>query len=161
MGSITTFLAPVPKVATVNGEDITTQEMQVELERNRRVMLSRNRDPNSIDEDVLRQTVLQTLIRRKLLTQAADEMGLQFSNTSLDADILATPVFQVDGVYDPNQFQLVIGSAGYSPVTYRNEIRRDKLFTQLDTGIRGSSFLPTKQSRERVVSLSKLAISLI
>ncbi len=26
MGSITTFLAPVPKVATVNGVDITQQE---------------------------------------------------------------------------------------------------------------------------------------
>ena len=26
-GSITTFLAPVPKVATVNGEDVTQQEM--------------------------------------------------------------------------------------------------------------------------------------
>ena len=29
MGSITTFLAPVPKVATVDGLDVTQQEMEV------------------------------------------------------------------------------------------------------------------------------------
>ncbi len=147
MGSITTFLAPVQKVATVNGVDITQQEMEVEVERTRRLMLAQNRDPSAIDEDQLRQNVLQTLIDRKLLSQATEDLGLQFGNKSLDAEIMATPVFQVAGSYSPDQFQLVIGSAGYSPLRYRQEMRRDKMFMQISSGIRDTSFLTDDEAK--------------
>ncbi len=147
MGSITTFLAPVQKVATVNGVDITQQEMEVEVERTRRLMLAQNRDPSAIDEDQLRQNVLQTLIDRKLLSQATEDLGLQFGNKSLDAEIMATPVVQVAGSYSPDQFQLVIGSAGYSPLRYRQEMRRDKMFMQISSGIRDTSFLTDDEAK--------------
>ena len=39
MGSITTFLTPVPKVATVDGQDISQQEMEIAVERGRRLLL--------------------------------------------------------------------------------------------------------------------------
>ena len=75
-GSITTFLAPVPKVATVNGEDITQQAMEIAVERNRRVLMARDVSPQDIDEDELRETVLDSLISREILTQAADPRRL-------------------------------------------------------------------------------------
>ena len=56
-GSITTFLAPVAKVATVNGSDITQQQMELAVERNRRIMLAQNVSPQDIDEDALRSNV--------------------------------------------------------------------------------------------------------
>ena len=65
MGSITTFFAPTPIVAEVNGEDITQVEMETAVERSRRMMLAQDIDPLSIDEDALRNSVLQSLISRK------------------------------------------------------------------------------------------------
>ncbi len=140
MGSITTFLAPVPKVATVNGTDITQQEMELAVERNRRMMLAQEMSLDDIDEDMLRQNVLKDLINRALLIDAAEELGLGFSDAALDDEIRATPAFQLDGVFDPGQFQLVIGSAGFSPLLYRQEMRRDKTFQQLGAAISATAF---------------------
>ncbi|MDA9366219.1 SurA N-terminal domain-containing protein [Pseudomonadales bacterium] len=145
MGSITTFLTPVPKVATVDGQDVTQQEMEIAVERGRRMLLSQNTPAAEIDEDQLRQNVLQNLIDRKLLILAGESMGLQYSDQRLDAEIVSTPIFQVEGVFDPGQFQLVIGGAGYSALSYREEMRRDKSLQQLTTGIRSTAFLTEPQ----------------
>ena len=64
-GSITTFLAPVPKVATVNGEGVTQQAMEIAVERNRRLLQSRGRPLEQINEDELRDNALRSLISRK------------------------------------------------------------------------------------------------
>ena len=153
MGSITTFLAPVPKVATVNGTDITQQEMELAVERNRRMMLAQEVSLDDIDEDTLRQNVLRDLINRALLIDAAKDLGLGFSDAALDDEIRATPAFQLDGVFDPGQFQLVIGSAGFSPVLYRQEMRRDKTFQQLSAAISATAFY----TEDEVLKSSSLA----
>ena len=138
MGSITTFPAPVAKVATVNGSDITEQEMQTGISRRRRMLQAQDQ---MINEDLLRREVLESLINRRLLTQAAEEFGLQFSNAALDAEIIATDAFQVDGKYDRQQFQLLIGRAEYTALGYREEMRRDKMFSQIANGIRSTAFV--------------------
>ncbi|MFT7244332.1 MAG: peptidyl-prolyl cis-trans isomerase D [Candidatus Azotimanducaceae bacterium] len=154
MGSITTFLAPTPKVATVNGEDVTQQQMEVQVERSRRVLLSQNPDPSAINEDQLRAEVLENLINRTLLTTAADDLGLAYGNSRLDAEIVNTPVFQVDGLYNPDQFQLVLNSAGFTPTGYRNEMRKDKLLAQLGNAVQSTAFM-TEREAKRATSLSQ------
>lgn len=154
MGSITTFLAPTPKVATVNGEDVTQQQMEVQVERSRRVLLSQNPDPSAINEDQLRADVLENLINRTLLTTAADDLGLAYGNSRLDAEIVNTPVFQLDGLYSPDQFQLVLNSAGFTPTGYRNEMRKDKLLAQLGNAVQSTAFM-TEREAKRATSLSQ------
>jgi len=154
MGSITTFLAPVAKVATVNGDDVTQQEMELEVERTRRILLSQNRTAENIDEDQLRRDVLQNLINRKLLIQASEDLGLAYGSEAIDADIVGTQAFQLDGVFSPQQFQLVLGSAGYNPLSYRSEMRRDKILTQINSAIRSSAFL-TEAEISRANSLAQ------
>lgn len=153
-GSITTFLAPVAKVATVNGVAISQQEMEIAVQRNRRIILAQSVTPENIDEDALRGDVLKTLINRELLRQETEELDLEFSDSALDAEIIATQVFHQDGVFDPQQFQLVIGSAGFTPTSYRNEMRLDREFNQLNSAISGSSFL-TRQGVRRAGSLAQ------
>jgi peptidyl-prolyl cis-trans isomerase D len=153
-GSITTFLAPVAKVATVNGTDISQQAMEIAVERNRRILLSQNAALQDIDEDALRSNVLKTLITRELLTQESGDLDMEFGDSALDAEIIATEVFQLDGEFNPQQFQLVIGSAGFTPTSYREEMRLDKEFGQLNSAISGSSFL-TRQGAERAGSLAQ------
>ena len=144
MGSITTFFAPTPKVAEVNGKDVTQVEMESAVERSRRLMVAQNIDPLLIDEDALRENVLQSLITKELLTQVADQWDLTYPDLLLDGEIRSTPAFQIGGLYDPKQFSLVVGSAGFSPQTYREELRREKTFAQIANAIAGSAFLPDK-----------------
>ncbi len=149
-GSITTFLAPVPKVATVNGEDITQQEMELAVERTRRLLQARDQQ---LDEDQLRTQVLQNLVNRELLLQAAEDLDLYASESVIDEEIVGTEVFQIDGVFDPQQFQMVISGAGYSPLTYREEMKNDLRLQQMVAGIQASSFL----SRDDALRASALA----
>lgn len=144
-GSITTFLAPTPKVAEVNGEDISQQSMEMAVERNRRLMMARNQ---SVDEDELRATTMQNLITRELMLQEAEDQNLQVSEVVIDEEIVATEVFQINGRFDPEQFRLVIGGAGYTPVGYREEMRNDLRLQQMVSGIQNSAFmLPDEAAR--------------
>jgi peptidyl-prolyl cis-trans isomerase D len=154
LGSITTFLTPVARVASVNGADVTASEMEVAVERNRRILMNQGMTPESLDEDELRANVLQSLIKRKLLSQVVDELSLTASDVSLDQSLLQTEVFQVNGSFDSNQYRLMLASAGYDPVTYREELRLDEALGQLTEAIQGSSFM-TDAEILRTTSLSR------
>jgi peptidyl-prolyl cis-trans isomerase D len=141
-GSITTFLVPVPKVASVNGDDIEEQEMLIAVERQRRIILANSQTrPEDIDDDQIRQTVLSDLIERKLLNQAADEFGLYLSDAKLDEDMLKTESFQIDGEFNADQFQLLIRSAGYTPLSYRELLRQESKSRQIAHGLASSEFV--------------------
>ena len=147
-GSITTFLAPVPKVATVNGSDITQQEMEIAVERRRQILLSQQVPPEEIDDDELRQEVLDALVLRRVMRQAAGEMELYVGTQQIDKQIRETAAFQINGDYDPEQFRLRLGGAGYTPLGYREEVKTDGLVNQMISGIQESAFLmPGEASR--------------
>lgn len=147
MGSITTYLAPVPKVAEVNGEEITRQEFDIALQRNRRNLQAQNISLESIDDGVLQRQVMDSLIERELMAQTVDDLDLYFSEARIDREIVNTEVFQINGTFDPNQFQLVIGSAGYTPLGYREELSLDLRLQQLVTGLAGSDFVTERELR--------------
>ena len=151
-GSITTFLASAPKVATVNGQDVTQQAMEIAVERNRRLLQAREVPIDQINEDDLRDNVLSGLISREIFSQATDEFDLYYSDALLDIEIISTDAFKVDGVFKADQFQNLIASAGYSPQSYRDEMRRDSLFNQMIAGIRQSAFV-TEAEGKRYSSL--------
>jgi|TARA_B110000305_G_scaffold191640_1_gene214468 peptidyl-prolyl cis-trans isomerase D len=154
-GSITTFLAPVPKVATVNGEAVTQQAMEIAVERNRRLLQSRGVPLDQINEDELRENVLRGLVSREILTQATDEFDLYYSDALLDEEIISSEVFQVGGVFNADQFQNVIRGAGYTPLLYRDEMRTDSLFNQMLAGIRQSAFVTEAESKRYSSLLSQ------
>ena len=154
-GSITTFLAPVPKVATVNGQDVTQQDMEIAVERNRRVLQARGTSLDQINEDELRDNVLKSLISREILSQATEKFNLYYSDALLDGEITASEVFKVGGVFDADQFQNVIRSAGYTLLGYRDEMRTDSLFSQMLAGIRQSAFVTEAESKRYSSLLSQ------
>jgi len=75
-------------VAEVNGEEITPQELQQAVNNQKRQLISmmgENLDPAMLDDQLLSQQAMQTLISRKLLVQSADDMGLTVSDTQVGA----------------------------------------------------------------------------
>ncbi|MBT3427772.1 MAG: hypothetical protein HOJ61_05645 [Gammaproteobacteria bacterium] len=148
LGSITTFLAPVPKVATINGVDITQVEMENAVSRSRRMQQDNGVSPEELDEDLLRQNVLKTLVNRELLNQSTETLELTIADSVLDADITVTEVFQVNGRFDPDQFRVVLAGAGYNPARYREELRQDKAIQQLSDGLRSTAFVTDTEVRQ-------------
>ena len=144
-----------PVVAEVNGQDLTWMELNQEVETQRRAAIQQmagNYDPAKLDEKVLAEQALNKLIERTLLTQAIDAMKLGLSDTQVDQYIVAMPQFQVDGKFDQNTYQIVVGSYGMMPLQFREAVRNDLLLTQLFSGISASEFMTTTE----IATLNKL-----
>ena len=154
-GSFSSFNSSGPKVATVNGTEIPLGKFEYELERSRRALMARGVPAIDIDDDMLRQTALSQLIDREVFSQRSAEWNMQFSDTLIDKDILATAAFQKSGKFDPDFFKNSLASAGYSVERFRDELRTDKLFQQFITGVGDSSFLTETEAQRMSALLSQ------
>ena len=71
-GAFNLFLNPDPQIASVNGEEITQNDLALATERERRriaLQFGEQFDPNLIDSVRLQNMVLEQLISRALLLQ--------------------------------------------------------------------------------------------
>jgi peptidyl-prolyl cis-trans isomerase D len=89
----------------------------------------------------LQDQVLESLIRRALLTQRSHDLGYRVSDAALREAVQGEPAFQVDGVYSPEAAKAALAQAGISVDTYQQQLRTDLQQLQLEGGIRASDFL--------------------
>lgn len=130
------------EIAKVNGEPITRQQLELEVQR---AIRSGQVPPEQ--ERALRAQMLDQLITDRLLTQYAEEGGLYLSEEQLDQIIVSLPEFQdQEGRFDSELFRNRLASAGYTPVAFRDELRVDMKRQQLQQGLAFSDFtLPSEQ----------------
>jgi peptidyl-prolyl cis-trans isomerase D len=143
--------------AQVNGKEISLQALQRGVELQRRQLLARmgeNGNPADIDENQLRRVVLEGLIGQEVLLQSAQSSGLYLSEAMIDQMIVRTPDFQVDGRFDRNQFEAVLRGAGFSPLSYRELLRKEQLIAQERNAFQLSAFA-TEQEVERLLKLDR------
>ncbi|WP_253451426.1 SurA N-terminal domain-containing protein [Halomonas sp. Y3] len=138
------------EIAKVNGEPITRQQLELEVQR---AIRSGQVPPEQ--ERALRAQMLDQLITDRLLTQYAEEGGLHLSEEQLDQVIVSLPEFQDgQGRFDSELFRNRLASAGYTPMAFREELRVDMKRQQLQQGLAFSDFtLPTEQ--EALVALQR------
>ncbi len=157
-----------PEVATVNGTDITEREFlrTVQLETQQRLMQMENPDPSLIDEDQLRTDVLEALIQEAVLTQDAQNQGLELSDADIDALITQMPQFQVDGKYSPERFAATVRNLGMGVAEFRASMHKSYVTNQIRAAIAQTALAAPEsaaqllaiqnQTRDfRVLSLSK------
>ncbi len=89
----------------------------------------------------LQDQVLESLIRRALLTQRSHDLGYRVSHEALREAVQGEPAFQVDGKYDPLAAKAALAQAGISLEAYEQQLRTDLQQLQLEGGIRASDFL--------------------
>ncbi|MCL7930852.1 SurA N-terminal domain-containing protein [Halomonas llamarensis] len=132
------------EVASVNGEPIVRQEVELEVQR---AMRSGQVPPEQ--ERALRSEMLDQLITQRLLTQYAEEGSFYVSDDQLDQLIVNLPEFQdQEGVFSAEQFRNRLARAGYTPLSFRQELRTDVKRRQLQQGLAFSDFtLETEQQR--------------
>ena len=130
-------------IAEVNGEDISSQELQQSVNTQKRrliAMMGDNIDPTVLDDQRLSARALEALINRKLLMQAANGMNLAVSEREIGAAIGSMDQFQMDGAFSPEVYKSVLSSAGYTPNYFKQSLRDDMLLNQLRSGLAGSEF---------------------
>lgn len=119
--------------ATVNGEEISQQDLYQGVQLQRRQMLAQmgeDADPTLLDENLISNMVLEGLIDQSILVQSAQNQGLTFSDTMIDQLILTTKEFQLDGKFDRTQFEMTLRNAGLTPLMYRSIVRKEKVTEQ-------------------------------
>jgi len=130
--------------AQVNGDDIGLPELQQAADMQRRQLMQRlgkDFDASMLDDKLLKDSALKSLIERKLILQAAQKDKFAFSQSALDQLIVETPEFQVDGKFNPDRFDQVIRQMGYSRMQFRQMFGEEMLIGQLRAGIAGTGFV--------------------
>lgn len=142
-------------VAVVNGEKVSEFELNQALALQKRQLLSmmgNNIDPGLLDDAVLRKPALDSLVKQKVLLQAADKAGVAVPDSVLNSNIVQMQQFQEDGRFSPERFQQVLSAQGFSTQLFRRLLRSDLLIDQLNSGISNSVFL-TDFQRDTAIRL--------
>ncbi len=130
-------------VASVNGEEIGPGELQQAVNNQKRrliSMLGDNLDPALLDDQRLESQALETMVQRKLLLQAADDMGLAISDRQVGAVIASMEQFQLDGQFSPELYRGTLSSAGFTPLTFKQAVQEDMVVGQAQSGLASSEF---------------------
>ncbi|HDZ49091.1 hypothetical protein LCGC14_0294000 [marine sediment metagenome] len=138
------------EVASVNGQPIMRQQVELEVQR---ALRSGQVPPEQ--ERALRNDMLDQLITAQLLSQYAEDGGFSVSDDQLDQMIVSLPEFHdQDGRFSADVFRNRLAGAGYTPMSFREELRVDIQRQHLQQGLAFSDFsLPSEQ--ERLASLQR------
>ncbi|MCH4812782.1 SurA N-terminal domain-containing protein [Vreelandella neptunia] len=132
------------EVASVNGQPIMRQQVELEVQR---ALRSGQVPPEQ--ERALRSDMLDQLITQQLLSQYAEDGGFSVSDEQLDQMIVSLPEFHdQDGRFSAEVFRNRLAGAGYTPLSFRQELRVDIQRQHLQQGLAFSDFsLPNEQER--------------
>jgi len=132
-------------VATVNGETISSRELETLVAR----ALQANRSRRRLDELNLRITLLQDLIQSRLLLQEARRLGLEVTDEELTGAIAQNPVFQTNGLFDEPLYRRILRANRVAPGQYEKERKKQLLIEKLLDITRDSVHVSEAEVREQ------------
>ena len=135
----------------VNGAEVTLNEFEREIARNRQQLLQSfgGRMPTYFDaESFLRTQTLAMLINRELYDQIIEDKQFRMAAQQVIGTITADPVFQTNGQFDPEAYAAEIRSRGLSKQGYEIQLRDQMLAMQIQDSIRKSAFFTPKEVAE-------------
>jgi peptidyl-prolyl cis-trans isomerase D len=138
-------------VARVNDTEITTNDFTESFSNYRRRMQSimgAAYDPVEMDQLTVRREHLDNLIDERLITEAAQSMGLDVDDNTLAAEIRNIPAFQVDGQFNADVYQSRLLSQGMTPKQFQSEMRTQFVVNQLPRNITSSSIATAAELNE-------------
>ncbi len=147
-GAFNLFVTGDPEVASVNGEGITQNELAVATERERRriaTQMGGEIDPSLIDPVRLQGAVLDRLVARTVLAQAAEELGVAVSREQVDRELVENPAFQIDGKFQPNLYRQAVQAMGYTPQGFMEDTAELMALQQLQAALTDSALLTDRE----------------
>jgi peptidyl-prolyl cis-trans isomerase D len=139
-------------IAQVGDVEITEREFTRRLDQERRQLLQMQSNPGEIDEDLLRQRVLNALIEQAAVVHYAGQLGMGAPDPVLDEIIVEIPEFQTDGRFDPALYDQTLGQMGLSRLGFKAQLEKNILDYQLRGAVEAST-LVFGSELERLASL--------
>ena len=143
-------------VATVNGNDITEPELAnaIKMLREQYIrMLGGQVDAKFLNDKMLRDPALESLISRKVLEDFITETKMSVGKKTIDAVIVADKTFSRDGkTFDADFYKERLRESGLTAAAYQNYLGKQMLLQYLQSGIAGSAFVTDAEIR----SIAKL-----
>ena len=124
----------VISVATL--QEATRQEGQ-RLRRS----LGKAYTPELLDNPNTRQAVLERLVNRELLLNAARQRRLQVPDAELAAVIQAAPAFASSGGFDRALYESQLRRQGLTPTAFEAQLRHSLALQQLENGLAETAFV--------------------
>ena len=123
----------------LGGVEITQPEFEASVERYRsalREQLGAAYRPEVFPDEVVRQQVLEGMIRDLVVSGTARDLGLRAGDEMVRAEIVRVPAFQSAGRFDSTAYQAALRTQGYSPAAFEERLRDDLGTALLESGIR-------------------------
>ncbi len=144
-------LGSEPVVAKVNGVEITERALDTQFQNFRqqlREQLGGAYRPEMFDDKLLRQEVLNRMIRDELVQQASDKMGLRVNDAEVQAAVIAMPAFQKEGRFDQQAFERAVRQQGMTPAGFMERVRSSLLAQQLNLAVTAGTFVTPYEQAE-------------
>jgi peptidyl-prolyl cis-trans isomerase D len=144
IGSLSMSGSGADTAVTVNGEKVTELSVLRAISSEKRRILSENEglDAALLQDELIRPQVVEQIIGRTLLSQAAKSAGMGVSSRTTSKLLLGTPAFQSDdGRFDQDLYLYTIRAQGYTSGTFLEMLKDDLLVEQYVRGFVASSFI--------------------
>jgi peptidyl-prolyl cis-trans isomerase D len=145
------------QAAKVNGEQVTEMDVARAIGMQKQQMLNTYGDQipaEFLTDEYLRKPVIDNLVQRMVLSQAAVKSGMAVGNTYLSEQIATAPQFKNEaGAFDNNRYQQVLRNMGYTHSTYAKNLSDEIVINQLQAGVSATAFA-TPSQLDDVVALS-------
>lgn len=119
------------------------------------------------DIDNLSSYVLQSMIEKNILLMEADKLGIPVTNTEIQTYISSMPAFQINGVFNIQQYEAVLKSNRTNPAAFEANVRDElKLMKIRDLIYKSQSVVSQKEIeneynfRQSTINLDYAAIPL-
>ena len=125
-------------VATVDGVGITQREFAEELREQQerlRAAFGRGIDAAAFDTPEARRALLEQMVARRLVADAALRGRLAVSDESLREAIAGMPAFQSEGAFSRPQYEALLRAQGMTPQTFEARMRHDLSLAQLTRAV--------------------------
>lgn len=145
------------QAAKVNGEKVTEMDVARAINIQKQQMLNAYGDQipaEFLSDEYLRKPVIESLVHRMVLAQAAKTAGMTIGNSFLGEQIASAPQFKNEaGAFDNNRYQQALRNLGYTHSTYTKILADELIINQLQAGV-GSTAFATSAQLDDVVALS-------
>ena len=127
----------------VNDEQVSELRIQQAVSVEKRRILSENEglDPALLDDELIRPSVLQQMIGRKVIAQKARDERMGISTRTVSKLLIDSPGFQVGGRFDQDTFEYSIRQQGYTSASFIEMIKEDLLIQQVVQGFVATNFV--------------------
>ena len=148
IGSLSMSGSGADTAVIVNGEKVTELSVLRAISSEKRRILNENEglDASLLEDELIRPQVVEQLIGRRLLSQAAKSAGMGVSSRTTSNLLLSTPAFlSDDGRFDQDLYLYTIRAQGYTSGTFLEMLKDDLLIEQYVRGFVASGFVTASE----------------